>query len=90
MSKIFERLQYYIEKDHSAYGMEILKNINPKLDENNYLTWAIILQNPNLSEKEKEVYTEYMKRAFEKEKEKEKEIENIKSQDIIDVNLHRE
>lgn len=84
MSSIFEKLQYHTEKDHSVYAIENLKKINPKLNEDNYLTYAIILQNPNLSEKEVAVYTECMKRAFEKEKQIHEELTKIKSQDNID------
>lgn len=84
MSYIFNKLQYYTEKEHSAYALEHLKNINNKLDENNFLTFAIILQNPNLTDKEREVYTICMNRLIEKEKELALSLEKIKSQNTIE------
>lgn len=87
MSHIFEKLQYYTEPKHTAYSIENLNKINKAFDENNYWTYAFMLQNNDLTEEEKKVYTDMLKMTLEKEKKRETEIQKILSHDNIDGNL---
>jgi tRNA A22 N-methylase len=80
--EVLERLQYHTQVNNSAYAFNHLKQLSTCLDESNYLTYAFILQNPNLTEEERSDYQKCFELCLEKEKALEKEIQEMKERKL--------
>jgi hypothetical protein len=79
---LLERLQYHTKLRDSKYSVEYLKKIHPKLDENNYLTYAYLATNPALSVEEREIYRKCMEELYLQDKIVENQIKELKDKKI--------
>lgn len=64
------RIDYHTSKNDPKYCIEYLKKINPKLDENNYLTYAFLSTNPNITEEQREEFKKKMAFLYFEEEER--------------------
>jgi hypothetical protein len=91
---IMEKLNYHTEKHSNKNAIAYLKKINPKLDENNYLTYAYLATNPEISEEERNHYMNRMRELYnetEQELEMIKRIKENRTIEYIDDNdIHRQ
>lgn len=60
LANLPECLKYHTNTKSARNCIEHLKRINPKLDENNYLTYAFLATNPELTDEEREILKKRM------------------------------
>lgn len=63
-------ITYLTEEEVNANvpSVDKLKKMCPQLNEHNPMTYALILDNPNLSQEDREYYNEVMQRLIKREK----------------------
>lgn len=73
--ELLQRIRLYTSKDKTAYMFDNMRKVNGRLDESNPFAYAVMLQNPDLSQSEKNIIVNACKNIFELEYE---EVEKIK------------
>lgn len=61
MRDINDLLKYHTDPNSSVYAFDKFKKMSPLLNENNYLSYILLLQNHNVKEDEKKIYEEILK-----------------------------
>lgn len=59
--QLLDRLNYHKSMISSTNAINTLQRINPKLNDNNILTYANLALNPAISEEERQIYMECLR-----------------------------